>query len=83
MDGKIEEMVALGAAYALNCQPCMEFHRQKAAAAGLTGEEMQGAIQVAEAVKRGAHDKAKAYARALFGELSEKRCCPAGSECCP
>jgi AhpD family alkylhydroperoxidase len=83
MDKKIEEMVALGAAYALNCQPCLEVHKQEAAAAGLTGEEMQAAIQVAEAVKNGAYRKAKAYARALLGDLNEERCCPAGSECCP
>ncbi len=34
MNKKIEEMVALGAAYAVNCQPCMEIHKQKAIEVG-------------------------------------------------
>jgi AhpD family alkylhydroperoxidase len=83
MDKKLEEMIALGAAYAVNCQPCMEFHKRKAIEAGLTEAEMRTAIQVAEAVKVGAAKKAKDFAENLFGNIKEERCCPAGSECCP
>ncbi len=83
MDMKVEEMIAIGAAYAVNCLPCMEFHKQKAIEAGLTKEEMQAAIQVAEAVKTGAYKKATQFAGNLFGDVKEERCCPVGSECCP
>lgn len=83
MDKKIEEMIALGAAYAVNCQPCLEFHKQKAAEAGLSKDEMSAAIGVAEAVKTGAYKKAKQFAGNLFGDVKEERCCPVGSECCP
>ncbi len=83
MHKKIEEMIALGAAYAVNCQPCMEVHKQKAIEAGLTKEEMNAAIRVAEAVKTGAYRKAKDSAGNLFGEVKEERCCPVGSDCCP
>ncbi len=83
MNKKTEEMIALGAAYAVNCQPCLEFHKQKAMEAGLTTDEMSAAIQVAEAVKTGAYKKAKQFAGGLFGEVKEERCCPVGSECCP
>ncbi len=83
MNTKIEEMIALGAAYAVNCRPCMEFHKQKATEAGLTGEEMRAAIQVAEAVKTGASKKSKLLAGNLFGEVKDEGCCPVGSECCP
>lgn len=83
MDKKMEELIALGAAYAVNCQPCMEVHKRKAIEAGLSEEEMRAAIQVAEAVKTGAYVKAKQSASNLFGELKEERCCPVGSECCP
>ncbi len=81
MDAKIEEMIALGVAYAVNCQPCMEYHNQKAIQAGLTKEEMQDAIQVAEAVKTGANGKAKQFASKLFGDVKEGRGCAGGSEC--
>ncbi len=82
MDRKIEEMIALGAAYTVNCQPCMEFHRQKAAEAGLTKDEILAAIEVAEAVKTGAYKKAREFAINVFGDVKEERCCPVGSECC-
>jgi len=83
MDKKMEEMIALGAAYAVNCGPCMEVHKRKAIEAGLTEGEMQAAIQVAEAVKAGASKKSKDFAENLFGNIKKERCCPAGSECRP
>ena len=83
MNKKMEEMVALGVAYAVNCQVCMEYHKEKAREAGLTNEEMLAAIQVAEGVKTAAANMTKKNADSLFGEVQEKRCCAAGSECCP
>lgn len=82
MDKKIEELIALGAAYALNCRPCMEFHRRMAVEAGLTQEEMQAAIRVADAVREGAGRKNKEFAENLFGTIKAERCCPPGSACC-
>ncbi len=82
MDKKIEEMVSLAASYALNCRPCMEYHKKVAAEAGLSQEEMQAAIRVAEAVREGAAKKNKDFTESLFGTIKEERCCPAGSACC-
>lgn len=82
MNKKIEEMVALGAAYALHCRPCMEYHKQQAIEAGLTQEEMQAAIRVADAVREGAGKKSKEFAENLFGPIKAERCCQAGSSCC-
>jgi AhpD family alkylhydroperoxidase len=82
MDKKIQEMVALGASYALNCRPCMEYHKKMATEAGLIQEEMQAAIRVAEAVREGAAKKNKEFAENLFGTTKEERCCPEGSACC-
>jgi len=83
MDKKTEEMIALGVAYGINCTFCMEYHKKKAIEAGLTEEEMQGAIKVAKQVKTGAANKTEAVAKKLFGEAGEGRCCPPGNECCP
>ena len=82
-DLKTEELIALGVSYGINCKFCMEYHKGKAVAAGVTPEEMHSAIQVAEGVKTGAANKTKGYAKDIFGEVTEERCCPAGSECCP
>ena len=82
MNKRIEEMVALGAAYALNCQPCMEVHKKAAIDAGVTVEEMQAVIRIAEGVKTGAGKRAQQVAEGLFGAVQGERCCPPGSACC-
>jgi AhpD family alkylhydroperoxidase len=83
MDKKTEEMIALGVAYGINCTACMEYHKKEAIKAGLTKEEMLGAITAARQVKAGAAKKTESVAGELFGEAGEDPCCPAGSECCP
>jgi AhpD family alkylhydroperoxidase len=82
MDKKTEEMIALGVAYGINCTACMEYHKKEAIKAGLTEEEMLGAITVAKQLKAGAESKTESVARELFGQVSEGKCCPPGSECC-
>lgn len=82
MNKRTEELIALGVAYGINCTVCMECHKKEAIAAGLTMEEMLGAIKVAKEVKAGAAKKTEAVAREVFGEAGEGQCCPADSECC-
>jgi AhpD family alkylhydroperoxidase len=78
MDKKIEEMIALGVSYAVNCHPCLEFHKRKAAELGLTDEEILWAIQVGEKVRNGAHAKTREVTKQLFGlEVKGSGCCGA------
>ncbi|MHC4507707.1 MAG: carboxymuconolactone decarboxylase family protein [Planctomycetota bacterium] len=83
MDKKVEEMIALGVSYGINCTFCMEYHKKKAVEAGLTEEEMLAVLSVAEQVKTGAASKTKAVAKQLFGEPEENECCSSDSPCCP
>lgn len=46
------ELVALGAALASNCVPCIEYHIQQARKAGLTDPEIHAAIQLADKVRQ-------------------------------
>lgn len=46
------ELVALGAALASNCVPCIEFHIQEARKAGLNDAEIAEAIELADKIKR-------------------------------
>ena len=82
MDKKTEEMIAIGVAYGINCLGCMEYHKSKGIEVGLTEEQMQAAVQIAEQVKTGAANKTKGFAKILFGEISEGSSCTGGSECC-
>ncbi len=52
LNAKERELVALGAAIASNCTPCMEFHIPAAREAGLNDKQILFAIKIAEAVKK-------------------------------
>jgi AhpD family alkylhydroperoxidase len=81
LNDKTQELIALGASYAVNCRPCMEYHQRKAEKAGATREEMLAAIAVGEKVRNGAHTKSKAFARDIFGEFDCDACCAPGTSC--
>lgn len=46
-----EELVAIGAAVAANCEPCLKYHVRKAREVGLTDDQLQAAVAVARQVK--------------------------------
>ena len=52
LTGRDRELVALGAALGSNCVPCIEYHVPEARKAGLTDEEIQEAIQLADKVRQ-------------------------------
>jgi AhpD family alkylhydroperoxidase len=81
LDDKMKELIAIGASYAVNCKPCMEYHRKMAERAGADKEEMLAAIAVGEKVRNGAHSKSKAFVREIFGEPVCDACCAEGEAC--
>jgi len=60
----VQELVAIGAAIASNCEPCFRFHYDKARKLGVSREDMARAVATAKMVK-------EAPARAVL-ELAEK-----------
>ncbi len=48
----VEELVAIGAAIAANCEPCFKYHYDKAKKLGVSAEDMARAVETADAVKR-------------------------------
>ncbi len=47
----VAELVAIGAAVAARCEPCFKFHYDKARKLGVSGEDMQRAVELARSVK--------------------------------
>lgn len=82
LDEKTQELIALGASYAVNCKPCMEYHRKKAEKVGATTAEMLAAVAVGEKVRNGAHTKSKAFVKEVFGEIECEACFEQGGTCC-
>ncbi len=69
MDEKTKELIAIGASHAVNCHPCMEFHKKAALEAGATEDQMRAAANVGEQVKNGAARIMREKSTALFGAI--------------
>lgn len=62
------ELVALGAAIASNCVPCVEHHLAAARKAGLTDLQIRAAVELADEVRRVPARKVLAAAALVLGD---------------
>lgn len=62
------ELVAIGAALACNCVPCIEYHIQAARKVGLSDAEIEEAIEYADKIKRVPAEKVLDTARSQLGK---------------
>jgi AhpD family alkylhydroperoxidase len=51
LDAQVKELVAVAAAVAVGCEPCLVAHVQGARGAGATARDIDTAIQIARAVR--------------------------------
>ena len=51
MDEKTKELVAVGAAVAGNCIPCLDWHYKKCIELGIAKDEIKEAIELAKIVR--------------------------------
>lgn len=70
MDEQMKELVAVGAAAAANCHPCMEHHLAKCDELGIAREEVSEAVKVGLMVNHGAERAIRRKARELLGETA-------------
>jgi AhpD family alkylhydroperoxidase len=63
----VGELVAIGAAVAANCEPCLKYHYDKANQLGLSKAEMAQAVSIAAAVKDAPHRAILRLAERLTG----------------
>ncbi len=68
MDEVAKELVAMGAAAAANCHPCMDHHLAKCDELGISREEVAEAVKVGLMVNHGAERAIRRKARELLGE---------------
>lgn len=74
------ELVALGAALASNCIPCIEYHVLEARKAGIGNEEILEAVQLGDTVRRVPAQQVLAKAHALLESEAPADCAP-GCDC--
>jgi len=92
----VAELVAIGAAIAANCEPCLKYHFRQAQLLGVSKQDMASAVKVAASVKDSPHQSVLRLANRLTGtglstaEAASDPCCggtsvtesPAASSCC-
>ena len=66
LDTRIKELIAVGAAVTVNCQPCLQYHAAKARESGADDEEITVAIAMAKAVRTGAAAKMDDFAAGIL-----------------
>ena len=75
----VSELVAIGAAIASNCEPCFKFHYDKARKLGVSVDDMQRAVSVAQAVKdapaRAVLDLAARFLQSNVSASPASECC--------
>jgi len=90
---KVAELVAIGAAIASNCEPCLRFHYKRAKELGITDADIAQAIATAQAVKETPARHVLALGERLVGHHPEptegtesiEQCCAAATKtksCC-
>ena len=70
MDKQMKELVAMGAAAAANCRPCMDYHLTKCDELGIDRDEVAAAVKVGLMVNRGAENGMRKKARELLGKTA-------------
>ncbi len=92
----VNELVAIGAAIAANCEPCLKYHFREARQLGVSKADMARAVEMGAKVKDAPHQAilklADRLTGATLGKLSAApdACCgsqpapdaPASGKCC-
>ncbi len=91
----VGELVAIGAAIASNCEPCLKYHYRQAQLLGVSKEDMARAVEAGAMVKDSPHQSVLRLANRLLGssvgpaEAGGDSCCgeqkvgsKAGGACC-
>lgn len=65
MDDKLKELIAVGASITANCQPCLQYHADKALEFGADPQEVTEAVEIGKRVRKGAATKMDTFASGL------------------
>ena len=61
LSDKTRELIAIGASITATCQPCRQFHADKALQLGADSEEVASAIEIGSQVRQGSAAKMDAF----------------------
>jgi len=70
LDNRIVELIAIGSSVTANCQPCLQYHVDKALEFGASDSEIAQAIEIAMMVRKGAAAKMDKFASSMSKTVS-------------
>jgi len=70
LDTRTKNLIAVGAAAAANCLPCLEFTLSRAAEDGAAPWEMAAAVETGKMVRAGAAGRLDSLAQSLLAEYA-------------
>jgi AhpD family alkylhydroperoxidase len=80
MENKTKLLIAVGASFTANCQPCLKTAVTQAQSAGVDTKEILEAIAIGRIVRKGAMGKMDKFASILTGkDVGTSDECPFGS----
>ena len=80
MDNKTKLLIAVGASFTANCQPCLKTAVTQAQSIGVDKREVLEAIAIGRVVRKGAFGKMDKFASILTGKnMNDSDECPFGS----
>jgi len=71
MDKRTKDLIAVGAAMAANCQPCLQKTVDIARAGGADEQDILDAVAVGNLIKNGAAAKMDGFASGMFKDYKE------------
>jgi AhpD family alkylhydroperoxidase len=81
LDNRTTELIAIGASVTANCQPCLQYHVEKAREQGIENQDIQDAITVGKMVRRGAAAGLDALALTLANSQDGQTVATPGGGC--
>lgn len=73
MDQRTTELVAIGAAAAVNCQACLRYHVDAGGRAGVDAADISEAVDVGLLVNQGAAGQSRSFSDGVLAELGVDR----------
>ncbi len=70
MNEQTKELIAMGAAAAANCHPCIDYHLAKCDQLGIDREDVIAAVKVGLTVNRGAENAIRKKAHEILCETA-------------
>ena len=65
IDNRTKELIAVGASITANCQPCLQYHTNKALEFGADAREIAEAVEMGKQVRKGAAAKMDQFSSSM------------------